>query len=208
MSEHEGVWQGPVGGAVAGAVAGTLATLAMSTFQRLWAQVVPEPETPLNSLHPAERGWPESVEAVRPSGPRHGPDDATVEAADRISRHVTGHGLTVEERAVAGPAMHYLFGAVAGAAYGALAEWEPRVTAGAGLPFGVAVWLAADEIALPLLGLTPSPGDSPPRRHLLSLSAHSVYGVTTEAIRRALRGREPGSSRGYRPERESRDRWR
>lgn len=211
MSGQDGSWQGPVAGALVGAVAGTLATLAMSTFQKLWAQVAPEPETPLNSLHPAERGWPESVEALRPSGPRHGPDDATVEAADRISRQVTGRGLDVEERAVAGPAMHYLFGAVAGAAYGALAEWEPRVTAGAGLPFGMVVWLGADEIALPLLGLTPPPEDSPAHRHLLSLSAHCVYGATTEAIRRAIRGQgtgPAGASRGYRPEREPWDRWR
>ncbi|HEX2223332.1 MAG TPA: DUF1440 domain-containing protein [Thermoanaerobaculia bacterium] len=174
-------------GAVAGAVAGTLATFAMSTFQRLWMRVFPEPEASLDSLHPAERGWPESVQAVRQPG-RRGPDDATVEAADRISRQVTGRGLDVEERAVAGPAMHYLFGAVAGAAYGALAEVAPPVTTGAGLPFGAVVWLAADEIALPLLGLTPSPEDSPPHRHLLSFSAHGVYGVATEALRRALRG--------------------
>lgn len=204
MPEQDGLWQGPVKGALAGAVAGTVATLVMSLFQRAWAQVIPEPETPLNTLHPAERGWPDSVEEVRTSGPRRGPDDATVEAADRIARQVTGRGLDTEERAVAGPAMHYLFGAVAGAAYGALAEWEPRVTAGAGLPFGLVVWLAADEVALPLLGLTPSPDDSPPHRHLLSCSAHSVYGVTTEAVRRALRG-SPGE---YQPERGPRDRWR
>jgi putative membrane protein len=174
-------------GALAGAVAGTLATYAMSAFQKLWGRAFPEPEASLDSLHPAERGWPESVQAVRQPG-RRGPDDATVEAADRISRQVAGRGLDVEERAVAGPAMHYLFGAVAGAAYGALAEVAPPVTTGAGLPFGAAVWLAADEIALPLLGLTPPPGDSPPHRHLLSLSAHGVYGLATEALRRALRG--------------------
>lgn len=181
-------------GALIGAAAGTAATYAMSVFQRLWMRAFPEPEAALDSLHPAERGWPESVQAVRQPG-RQGPDDATVEAADRISRQVAGRGLDVEERAVAGPAMHYLFGAVAGAAYGALAEVAPPVTAGAGLPFGAAVWLAADEIALPLLGLTPSPEDSPPHRHLLSFSAHGVYGVATEALRRALRGGPARESR-------------
>lgn len=173
-------------GMAAGAVAGTLGTLAMSVYQRLWKQVVPEPPRSLDTLHPAERGWADSVHEVRHSG-RRGPDDATVEAADKLSRHLLDRGLSREEKVVAGPLFHYLFGAVAGAVYGALAERAPRVTVGAGVPFGLVVWLTSDEIALPALGLTPPPSASPPSRHALSFSAHCVYGASTEWVRRALR---------------------
>lgn len=54
-------------------------------------------------------------------------------------------------------ALHYAFGAATGAAYGAAAEVLPSLTAGAGFPFGGAVWLAADEVVTPALGLSKKP---------------------------------------------------
>jgi putative membrane protein len=159
----------------------------MSLFQRAWARLAGTGGHPLDRMHPPERGWTDSVQEVRQPGTR-GPDDATVEAAAWISRALLGRDLTPDERKVAGPLLHYLSGAVAGAAYGVLAEMAPRVTAGGGVPFGLAVWLAADEGIVPLLGLTPPPQDNPPHRHLLAAMAHCVYGGTTEAVRRGLRG--------------------
>jgi hypothetical protein len=180
------LWQG-VG---AGAAAGLAGTFAMSLFQKLWARLAGTGSHPLDTLHPAERGWPESVQEVRQPGTR-GPDDATVEAAAWISRALLGRDLSQEERKVAGPLLHYLSGAAAGAAYGALAEVAPGATAGGGVPFGLAVWLAADEVIVPLLGLTPPPQDNPARRHVLAFLAHCVYGATAEAVRRGLRGYRP-----------------
>ena len=174
-------------GAGTGAAAGIAGTFAMSLFQKVWGQLAGTGSHPLNRMHPAERGWPESVQEIRQPGTR-GPDDATVEAAAWLSRALLGRDLSPEQRKVAGPLLQYLSGAAAGAVYGALAEAAPRVTAGGGVPFGLAVWLAADEAIVPLLGLTPPPQDSPPRRHLLAFLGHCVYGGTTEAFRRGLRG--------------------
>jgi len=56
-----------------------------------------------------------------------------------------------------------------------------------GLPLAAALWLAADEAAVPALGLSKSPLDYPLSSHLSALAAHGVYGVTTELARRALR---------------------
>jgi len=50
------------------------------------------------------------------------------------------------------------FGTLMGAAYGAMAEIAPFSTTGGGLPFGLALWLGADEIAVPLLHLCQAAG--------------------------------------------------
>ncbi len=114
-------------------------------------------------------------------------DDATVETAKVISRNVFGHELQESEKEPAGAAVHYAFGTVTGGLYGALAEVSPQVTMGAGVPFGAAFWLIADEVTVPLLGLSKGPTEYPPSTHAYALASHLVYGVTAELSRRALR---------------------
>jgi putative membrane protein len=72
-------------------------------------------------------------------------------------------------------------------AYGALAELSPTVAAGAGVPFGAALWLAADELAVPALGLSKPLPEYPPSVHANALAAHLVYSLTTDLVRRAVR---------------------
>jgi putative membrane protein len=71
--------------------------------------------------------------------------------------------------------------------YGALAEVTPQVTAAGGLPFGAGFWLLADEISVPLLGLSKGPTEYPVSTHVYALASHLVYGVTAELGRRAVR---------------------
>ncbi len=78
-------------------------------------------------------------------------------------------------------------GATSGAIYGAMAELLPSVTLGAGLPFGTAVWLIADEATLPALGLAKSPTEVPVSKHAYALASHFVYGLTTDIVRRVVR---------------------
>src|SRR6187200_1632831 len=75
-------------------------------------------------------------------------------AAQAIARHVLGRRLTKHELRVAAPLMHYVFGASVAAVYGAYAQRKQSQMSGVG--FGTTVWLAADEIAMPLLGLSDS----------------------------------------------------
>lgn len=114
-------------------------------------------------------------------------EPATVQAAEAVSEGLLGHDLTERGQQWAGPAMHYGFGSSVGAVYGALAEAEPRAAVGAGLPFGAAVWLLADEAAVPALGLSGPPWEHPPSTHAYALASHLVYGLTTEAVRRLVR---------------------
>ena len=54
-------------------------------------------------------------------------------------------------------------------------------------PFGTAVWLGADEVAVPAFGLAGPPWEHPASVHARALTAHLVYGVATEGVRRLVR---------------------
>jgi len=75
---------------------------------------------------------------------------------------------------------------VSGAIYGAVSEVLPLATAGFGTLFGTAVWLAADEVAVPALGLGPTPVELPLSHHAQYLGGHLIYGAITDAVRRGL----------------------
>jgi hypothetical protein len=78
-------------------------------------------------------------------------EPATMQAASAAARAIAGRSLTEREKRVGGPVVHYGFGAAVGAIYAIAAELRPDTAAAAGLPFGAAVWLAADEIGVPAL---------------------------------------------------------
>jgi uncharacterized membrane protein YagU involved in acid resistance len=79
-------------------------------------------------------------------------------------------------------------GTTSAAAYGVLAELAPIVTAGDGVAFGTALWLLADEVAVPAAGLSKPPREIPVTTHIYALVSHLVYGWITEMVRRAVRG--------------------
>jgi hypothetical protein len=170
------VWKG----AAVGLAAGLAATWVMTQFQELSGKLA-EPHEREDPQHSAKRGKKESAQQKQQG------DDATVRAADKLSRGLFHHPLTQEEKKVAGPAMHYGFGALTGLAYGALAELAPGITRGVGAPFGTAVWLGADEVAVPVFGLAGPPWEHPASVHARALAAHLVYGVATEGLRRLAR---------------------
>lgn len=110
--------------------------------------------------------------------------DSTVKTAGAIYRKVTGHDLADSQKDLAGPLVHYSFGALLGAVYGAA---QPAASMGYGLPFGAAVWLGAHEIAVPSLGLAPPPTQEPLSSHATELAGHLIYGATVWAVWRVLR---------------------
>jgi hypothetical protein len=158
-------------GLAAGLAGGLAASFVMNQFQALSAKL--------------EKEWKQS-QGEKADGKKKG-DDATMKAAAKISRGVFHHPMTQAEKKTAGPAVHYGFGTLTGAAYGVLAELVPGVTLGAGAPFGTAVWLGADEIAVPAFGLSGPPWESPPSVHVKALAAHLVYGVAAEGVRKLVR---------------------
>ncbi len=114
-------------------------------------------------------------------------DDATMKAADRLVVLATHKHLTREQKRKAGPIVHYGYGALLGAIYGALAEMDLMVTKGIGTAFATTAWLAGDEVALSALGLAAPPTKYPISVHANALESHLVYGTTTELVRRGVR---------------------
>jgi putative membrane protein len=171
-------------GALAGSVGGLVGSAAMTAFLAALRRVARERRRVRYPQHSLFRGTRSSTWTEQAPGGR---DDATVRAVARLYRRATGRRLSRRGRRWAGPVAHYAFGAVVGALYGAAAERAPRVARGGGLPFGTAVWLAADEIGNPALGLSEPPWRNPWPVHAWALGAHFVYGGATEACRRALR---------------------
>jgi putative membrane protein len=170
-------------GIVAGLAGGLVASWTMNQFQAAWMRVAANNEKPhgAQSMQPSQGSSGNQAEDAKEQ------DDATVETAKVISGKVFGRELQESEKKPAGAAVHYAFGTATGGLYGALAEVTPQVTTGAGIPFGAAFWLLADEISVPLLGLSKGPGEYPVSTHVYALASHLVYGVTAEMSRRALR---------------------
>lgn len=166
------VWKG----AVAGLTAGLVASWVMNQFQ-----------TGLSKASQAVTHNEAHTSSQRSESEPQGGEDATMKAAEAISEAVADRRLTKEEKQTAGPVFHYTFGTSIGAAYGALAEIAPRTTTAWGLPFGAAIWLGADEVAVPAFGLSKSPFEYPASTHASALAAHLVYGLTTDLVRRAIR---------------------
>jgi uncharacterized membrane protein YagU involved in acid resistance len=180
MRDHDLViWKGMV----AGLAGGLLASWTMNQFQAAWTRIAEGTEKShgAQSMQPSEGSHGEQAQDTGEQ------DDATVETAKAISENVFGHELQESEKEPAGAAVHYAFGTLSGGLYGALAELTPQVTTAAGLPFGAGVWLLADEVSVPLLGLSKGPTAYPVSTHVYSLASHLVYGLTAELSRRAVR---------------------
>jgi hypothetical protein len=144
---------------IAGALGGLVAAYAMNRFQSLL-----------------------SASTKKPAGG----DDATVKTADAISRQVADRQLTSAEKEWAGPAVHYTTGLLLGTVYGALVILIPVISDCFGTIYGTAVWLVADEVAVPALGLGPKASHTPPLAHAEALSSHLVFGSVVELVRRVL----------------------
>lgn len=155
---HHSVWRG----ALAGSLSGLVGAWVMNQFQTALSKP--------SSDHQAQSF-----------------EDTTVKAAGAIIESALDRPLTLEEKQVAGPIVHYSVGSTVGALYGVVTELIPQASTAWGMPFGAAVWLGADEIGVPAVGLSKSPFDYPVSTHVSALAAHVVYGVTTDLVRRAIR---------------------
>lgn len=160
-------------GAVAGAIGGLAGTLAMNYAQRAWT-LAADGRAPASAAdeHDA-RDWQERDEQ----------QNANELAAQAVATATAQRRLTPRELSIAARVVHFGFGAAVGAAYGAAVQHDESARRPTGVLLGAALWLLADEIAMPLVGLSRSTLDRPLETHLQSLVAHIVYGMTTERVR-------------------------
>ncbi len=158
-----------VRGLLAGGVAGLLGCVTMAGFQEL---VVRSSESGAGREHGAHA----------PSAEQ----ENTTETAARNMAQQFGRRLTLRQKQTAGRGLHYGFGTLMGAFYGAAAEYLPVIGVGAGTAFGSILFAGTDEATLPLLNLASKPRETPSVDHLLHWASHVVYGTTMELTRRAL----------------------
>lgn len=104
-----------------------------------------------------------------------------------LAEKVAGRELTAGEEAVAVETIHWGFGALTGAAYGALAEFYPAATAKDGAGFGMALASLTHEGALPVMGLSAPKEEQTTRERTSEMASHAVFGVVTETVRRVVR---------------------
>jgi len=157
-------------GLVAGLVGGLVGTIVMTEFQKAWTKAAEAMQNGDHARKEQQQG-----------------ENATMKAAAKIA-HIGGRELSHEQKMKAGPLVHYSFGTLQGAMYGAMTEMT-RTPGGflPGLLFGAALFGLADEVAVPALGLSGKPNESPLSTHLYAAAAHCVYGMATEFARRGLR---------------------
>jgi putative membrane protein len=104
-----------------------------------------------------------------------------------LAEQVAGRSLPDKERQLALQGIHWIFGALAGAVYGALVEFEPSLGAWRGAAFGITLNRLTHESILPKLGLSAPPGQQPTQERISEWVTHAAYGVATDTVRRAVR---------------------
>ncbi|MGA9586804.1 MAG: hypothetical protein WBQ95_15825 [Terracidiphilus sp.] len=162
-------------GIVAGIAGGLVASWVMNEFM---SNLGPR-------LQKAVQGESTSCQG-QPDGEK--PDDATMKTADVVVSIITGgRHLSHEQKEKGGPIVHYAFGAMMGAVYGAIAEELPIATAGFGTAVGAALFAGADLIAVPALNLSQSSGEESLSSLATPFAAHMVYGTATETVRGLIR---------------------
>jgi putative membrane protein len=106
-----------------------------------------------------------------------------------LAEQVAGHALPPMQQEAAMHSIHWGFGAAAGAFYGAAVEVEPSISAWKGAAFGLTLNKLTHESILPKMGLVAAREDQPTQERVSEWVTHAVYGVFTDAVRRAVRKR-------------------
>jgi hypothetical protein len=141
-----------------GIAAGLVGTLAMKGFQSVWVNVT------------------ESAPKGR----------AAEEAANAVSEAISGKPVRHGAMKAAIDAVCYGAGAIMGGTYGLVAGLFPLVTIGGGALYGGILWLAADGVANPALGLAPPPTKTSAQEHGYGLASYLVFAVALDLTRRTL----------------------
>jgi putative membrane protein len=109
------------------------------------------------------------------------------EPPETLAEKAAGHPLDEDTKQLAAESIHWGFGSLTGAAYGALVEFYPKAAAKEGATFGMTLCTLTHESVLPVMGVAAKPEEQTFREHSSELASHIVYGVTTELVRSLVR---------------------
>lgn len=164
----------PLGALARGLVAGAIGAGVQSLFFRATQRWAPAPTK-----------LPRQLQKPEPQAQAESPLQT---AARRTVEGLMQRGpLPEEAKAAAGTAVHYLFGAGWGGLYALARESFPTSP----VLFGIAVWLASDNLLLPAFRLAAWPRHYSLKEHHYAVHAHIVYGLGTAAAYALLRDLGP-----------------
>ena len=164
-------------GVLAGALGGAVGTVALNAFQMSSQKATEALEGKLETDKAYSKQQKELLEMY---------EEAHTKTADAVAM-AAGMHLQRSQRKAAAPLTEFVFGILCGAVYGALAEYLPAVTAGAGTVYGATLFTGASIVVLPAIGYVPLPQDRTPIQHAGGLAGNMLYGAVTERVRRSLR---------------------
>jgi hypothetical protein len=123
----------------------------------------------------------EEQHIISPFGRHFEEGESSTAAMGRIIYHwITGKEPQCEEtRSLLSNLTDWGFGMLMGGVYGALRGEEKAFDFKGELLYAFGLWLFADEIGVPLMGLAKGPKGYPISLHLEDLGAHLVYGLVT-----------------------------
>ncbi len=104
-----------------------------------------------------------------------------------LAEQVAGHPLSNGQKQVALQGIHWTFGAIAGAVYGAAVELEPKAAAWRGAGFGLALNRLTHQSVLPKMGLAQPTVRQSTQERQSEWVTHAIYGITTDLVRRIVR---------------------
>lgn len=176
------IWKG----LAAGLAAGIAATLVMDQFQKGAAKATQAADIAARRAKGQSEGRILTEQHQQEEEQQN--DEGSIGKVARVVVHTaTGKTLYGEQKRRAGLAVHYTFGTLMGVLYGGLTEYFPPAASGGGSAYGTLLFLGADEAAVPALGLSPTPANTPIASHLQHWTAHIVYGTTAELVRSGVR---------------------
>jgi len=177
-----------------GVISGLVASFVMNVFQQNASKLL-SGDQKSHGAQSQQDGSPDHGAGAYLAG-KHADDpkdNAPERLANLVSVAATDQPLDKDDKHRGGTLFHYLFGATTGGIYAGLSQLAPVTGIGLGVPYGSAVWLVADEMVVPALGLSKASAEYPASIHAYALASHVVYGLTTDLVLRMLGGKVDGS---------------
>jgi uncharacterized membrane protein YagU involved in acid resistance len=161
-------YESPLSYLIKGAIAGAAGTAVMSAFMERAPQLM-------------ERAGMEPPPSPPPPENAEEQSEPTAELAERVAAGVLDEPLDDEQKAVAGQAIHWAYGAAWGAYYAVIQGTFgfPRLLHGTF--FGALVAGVASTV-VPRMGLVPRPQDQPMELNVMNVATHLVYGWVTAIV--------------------------
>ncbi len=174
-----------IDGMLRGALGSLVGLAVMGLFFRAVGALSGDPEETGNR-DPLEEQ--DELDDISIAGQKTRNDEPATETIGRLAyEKATGHEPEEVVRHRLGHAVHWGYGVLVGAIYGAMRPEADAPDLMVGLGYGTALWVIGDEVIVPVLGLAKGPTAHSIPDHAKGLGAHLVYGAATATATQALR---------------------